>query len=57
MYSWGEDYDQTGILGLGSTYLQETPILNTNFYGKKIVEISLSDKHAAAIDSNIDFNR
>jgi alpha-tubulin suppressor-like RCC1 family protein len=50
VYSWGNDREKTGILGLGYTYNQATPLLNTNFANKKIVEISLSEKHAAAID-------
>ncbi len=51
VFSWGNDRDKTGILGLGYTYNQPTPLLNTNFANKKIKEISLSEKHAAAVDS------
>ena len=51
VFSWGNDRDKTGILGLGYTYNQSTPLLNTNFANKKIKEISISEKHAAAIDS------
>ena len=51
IYSWGNDREKTGILGLGFNYNQQKPILNTNFAGKKIIDMSLSQKHAAAIDS------
>lgn len=50
VYSWGNDKERSGILGLGSCYQQATPILNTNFLNRKITEISLSEKHGAAID-------
>ncbi len=52
VYSWGNDRDRTGLLGLGLNYSQPSPVLNTNFTNKKIIDISLSDKHAAAVDSN-----
>jgi alpha-tubulin suppressor-like RCC1 family protein len=51
VFSWGIDRNKTGILGLGYTYNQPSPLLNTNFANKKIKEISMSEKHAAAIDS------
>ncbi len=51
VYSWGNDRDKFGILGLGYTYRQDSPILNTNFLNKRIVDISLSEKHGAALDS------
>jgi alpha-tubulin suppressor-like RCC1 family protein len=53
VYSWGNDRDKTGLLGLGLNYNQNTPVLNTNFSNKKIIDISLSEKHAAALDSII----
>lgn len=53
VFSWGNDRDKTGILGLGYTYNQSFPLLNTNFTNKRITDISLSNKHAAAIDCNI----
>ena len=53
VYSWGNDRERTGILGLGTCYQQATPMLNTNFMNRKILEISLSEKHAAAIDSKL----
>lgn len=51
VYSWGNDRDKTGILGLGFTYIQANPVLNTNFANKKIIDISLSEKHGVAMDS------
>ena len=50
VYSWGNDREKSGILALGFTYNQKTPLLNTNFANKKITQISLSEKHAAATD-------
>jgi alpha-tubulin suppressor-like RCC1 family protein len=52
VYSWGTDREKSGILGLGTIYIQHSPILNPNFNNRKIIEISLSEKHAAAMDSN-----
>jgi hypothetical protein len=49
VFSWGYDRDKLGILALGFNYNQPSPMPNTNF-SSKIVEISLSEKHAAAID-------
>jgi alpha-tubulin suppressor-like RCC1 family protein len=53
VYSWGNDRDRSGVLGLGFNYNQPTPLLNTNFANKRIIDISLSEKHCAAIDCNI----
>lgn len=52
MYSWGNDIENTGLLGLNANYNQSTPIINHNFSDKKIDIISLSDQHALAIDFN-----
>jgi alpha-tubulin suppressor-like RCC1 family protein len=52
VYSWGNDRYKTGILGLGTLYNQITPTINKNFNNKKIIDISMSEKHAAAIDGN-----
>ena len=51
VYSWGEDINKTGILGLGTNYNQSKPIINNFFINKKISTISISEKHACAIDS------
>lgn len=51
VYSWGNDREKHGVLGLGLNYNQQTPILNLNFSNKKIIDISLSEKHAVALDS------
>ena len=51
VFTWGIDREKFGILALGYNYSQSSPILNTNFCGK-IKEISLSEKHAAALDGN-----
>lgn len=51
VFSWGNDREKLGVLGLGLTYNQQSPILNLNFSNKKIIDISLSEKHAAALDS------
>ena len=53
VYSWGTDRERTGLLGLGSCYRQAKPVLNTYFQNRKIIDISLSDKHGAAIDGKI----
>ena len=50
VYSWGNDRDKYGTLGLGLNYNQQTPILNTNFSNKRIIDISISEKHCAALD-------
>lgn len=51
MFSWGIDRDKTGILGLGENYFQPIPVLNNNFKDNKIMIISISEKHACAIDN------
>lgn len=51
VYSWGNDREKNGVLGLGLNYNQPSPILNLNFSNRKIIDISLSEKHAAALDS------
>lgn len=50
VYSWGNDINQTGILALGNTYYQSTPVLNNNFINKKIIDISISEQHGVALD-------
>ena len=50
VYSWGNDKEKTGILGLGSCYMQATPLLNTYFVNRKIIDISLSERHGVATD-------
>jgi alpha-tubulin suppressor-like RCC1 family protein len=52
VYSWGNDREKYGTLGLGLNYNQPTPLLNGGFANKKIIDISMSEKHCAAIDSN-----
>ena len=51
LYSWGCDIDKSGVLGLAHIYNQEKPLLNPNFK-KKLLNVSISEKHGAAIDSN-----
>jgi alpha-tubulin suppressor-like RCC1 family protein len=51
VFSWGNDRNRTGLLALGLNYNQQSPVLNTNFSNRKIIDISLSEKHAAAVDS------
>jgi hypothetical protein len=51
VFSWGVDREKLGLLALGYNYNQPSPIPNTNFTDK-IIEISLSEKHAAATDGN-----
>jgi hypothetical protein len=36
---------------MGLNYSQGSPSLNQNFSNKKIIDISLSEKHCAALDS------
>jgi hypothetical protein len=40
---------------MGLNYNQSSPCLNFNFSNKKIIDISLSEKHCAALDSKFDF--
>ena len=51
IFSWGEDINKIGILGLGMIYNQSKPLLNKFFINKKITSISMSENHACAIDS------
>ena len=51
IYSWGNDREKYGVLGLGNNYNIILPTLNTNFYLKKrIIDFSLSEKHCVALD-------
>ena len=51
IYSWGNDREKYGILGLGNNYNVTLPTLNTNFFLKKrIIDFSLSEKHCVALD-------
>ena len=51
IYSWGNDREKYGILGLGNNYNITLPTLNTNFFLKKrIIDFSLSEKHCVALD-------
>ena len=46
IYSWGNDREKYGVLGLGNNYNIILPTLNTNFYIKKrIIDIYLFYKH------------
>jgi hypothetical protein len=36
---------------MGLNYSQNSPSLNLNFSNKKIIDISLSEKHCVALDS------
>lgn len=50
VYSWGNDREKYGILAMGDNYYISSPILNSNFIGKRIIDLSISEKHGAAID-------
>lgn len=50
VYSWGNDREKYGVLGMGDGYYFTSPVLNKNFGGKKIIDLSIGEKHAAAID-------
>jgi hypothetical protein len=52
IYSWGEDTNKTGILGLGKIYNQTRPHLNDNLLNKRITSVSMSGKHVCAVDGN-----
>lgn len=52
VYSWGNDIENTGLLAMNSLNSQPSPIRNHYFSDKKIESISISDKHAIAIDFN-----
>ena len=51
VYSWGNDLDKSGILGLGNIFIKESPIINMNFNNHWIINMSISEKHGAALDS------
>ena len=53
VYSWGSDLNKSGVLAMGNTYIQDQPILNTRFQKMKIINISISGKHGAAIESSL----
>lgn len=54
LYSWGDDTEnQTGLLGLGDIYYQQSPVLNPEFINYHLTNISLSNKHACAFDQSI----
>lgn len=53
VYSWGNDRENYGTLGMGLNYSQASPCLNLNFSNKKIIDISMSEKHCAALDSKL----
>lgn len=50
VYSWGNDREKYGTLAMGNNYYITSPTLNNNFDGKKILDLSIGEKHAAAID-------
>jgi hypothetical protein len=51
LFSWGEDTNHIGILGLGSNYSIKEPLLNSNLINKRIIELALSENHCCCIDS------
>jgi alpha-tubulin suppressor-like RCC1 family protein len=51
LYSWGDDSKQLGVLGLGYTNKTKIPAINSNLLNKRIVSISMSDKHCCCYDS------
>ena len=52
IFSWGNDREKYGILGLGNNYIITSPTLNENLLKKKIINLSLSEKHCAALDKS-----
>lgn len=50
-YSWGEDNENTGVLGLGAINSQTFPTTPMAFMDKRLKFIHCGEKHAAAIDS------
>lgn len=50
-YSWGEDCENTGVLGLGEVTSQAFPTTPLIFIDKRLKFIHCGEKHAAAIDS------
>ena len=53
IFSWGNDIDQKGLLALGDNIFQvKIPTFNKYLSSLKIVSISLSETHGAAIDYN-----
>lgn len=57
LYSWGDDKEKIGVLGLDEIYKTSKPIQNEYLKGKFISNISMSKKHCCALDSiNILYN-
>ena len=54
VFSWGEDTQNYGILGMGKILTQSKPVKNTNFR-QKIYDIALGEKHCFAVDSKIKY--
>lgn len=53
LLSFGDDFKKQGILGLGYTYQVKEPIVNTNLAKKRIIDISVSEKHCCAVDCKL----
>jgi hypothetical protein len=53
VFTWGDDKERYGTLGLANEYHQPKPIINKNFENIKIADISLSEKFGCALDSKI----
>lgn len=56
LYTWGEDRNRLGLLGLEENFEIYTPTLNTNFMNTRVVDIAISPTHCCCIDSKNFFN-
>ncbi len=55
LYSWGEDLEQIGTLGMGHNFTVKEPLLNSNLSNKIITDIAVSEKHCCCLSSKFLF--
>ena len=56
VYTWGNDWSQTGVMGLGSTFSVDSPTkveFGSTNREARIKYIHTGEKHAVAIDCNL----
>ena len=50
LFSWGEDTNKLGILGLAYNFVVKEPMINSNVINKKIIDISMSESHCCFLE-------
>lgn len=51
LYSFGEDTEKLGYLGLGGLISVSSPYLNPNLSNCNLIDISISETHFSCVDS------